>query len=151
MRVGLPLVLLGSLGVFVGCTPAPSLPPLPPVVLPTPDELYFGTATGSLDTAAWTRVFDHLKPRHPRLRLKFYLLPRGTRVDSLKAHYDAHLLPEGWGEVRELPTLPSRGSWAFGYRKGKYVFAVVGLNERYVQEDRVPMNVLTDLPDPPAR
>ncbi|MEF2277171.1 hypothetical protein V3W47_02595 [Deinococcus sp. YIM 134068] len=108
------------------------------------------------DTRAWVAVFDALKPKHPKLKLRRSLLAADVRPTTLKRYYDRALLAQGW-HAASLPTLQTRRAWASGYERDGYVFAVVGLNSSYAvrvtgipgQSGAVsvlPLNILTDVP-----
>lgn len=129
-----------------GCeTPAPPLPTEPASFIYT-DRWAFDDNFRNRDVKAYVDALDALEPEYGRFRRGSRQLPATVEPDAVRRELAARLEPQGWTRVPELESWPEyNGTYAFGWRKAKSVYAIFGLKHNG-QTKTSPVTILTNIP-----
>ncbi len=140
------LLISNLLLLLLGCTdPVANAPDVPKPLLSTPEYL-FGNHVASMDTRAWTGLWDRAQPHFDGLTLTRWALSTDTDWQSLKTYYDTQL-PEkdGWAWDSRFSHAQAGYAWSFARSRHGEIVIVVGLKPAHQEGGKVPVNIITNL------
>lgn len=128
------------------CSDAPEQLPAEPSSFQYAQRNPFGDTVLAIDTKAYVDALDLLEPKYGKFRRGSRQLPVTVPPEAVRRELSARLEPKGWSPVPELAGWPRyNGTYAFGWRKGRSVYAIFGMQHRSGMAIS-PVTILTNIP-----